>query len=130
MEILYKSTKEKSNFKYCSEILKNKEILNGFNKLGYCPVGQDIIECGNVKFDKTISGYLYLCYPLSVVIKENIKFNSLHSLIKEIRKTYSKIYKDYNSSIKYGIWGHGIYDLFIEGITIYKDNSIGVSIGS
>lgn len=130
MEIIYKNNKNKSNFTYCSEVFKNKEILNSFDKLGYCPVGQNIIECGDVKFEKEINGIVYLCYPLSVVVKENIKFNSLHTLIQEIKKAYRKIYKDYNSSIKYGIWGHSIYDLVIEGIKLYKDNSVNVSIGS
>lgn len=130
MEIIFKSTKNKSNFNYCSEIFNNKEILNGFNKLNYCPVGQDIYECGDVKFDKNIIGNLYISYPLSVVVKKEIKFNSLHTLIKEIRETYREIYKNRESAIKYGIWGHDIYDLQIEGIIIYKDYSIKVSIGS
>ena len=130
MEIIYKSTKNKSNFKYCSEIFKNKQILNGFNRLGYCPVDSNIIECGDVKFENTINGIIYLSYPLSVVIKENIKFNSLHSLIKEIRRVYHNIYKDYEASIKYGIWGHDISELCIEGIVIYSDYSVDVNIGS
>lgn len=130
METIFKTTSKKSNFEYLAEIFKNKEILNGFNKLNYCPVGQDIFECGEIKFDKNISGTLYLSYPLSVVVRNNIQFNSLHSLIKEIRNTYKEIYKNRESAIKYGIWGHDIYDLQIEGITIYKDYSVKVSIGS
>lgn len=130
MEIIFKNTKNKSNFEYCSEIFKNKKALNGFNNLNYCPVGQDIYECGDIKFDNDIRGYLYLSYPLSVVVKKEIKFNSLHSLIKKIRETYKEIYKDKESSIKYGIWGHDIYDLQIEKIVIYEDYSIKVSIGS
>lgn len=130
MEIIFKSTKNKSNFIYCSELFKNKKVLNSFNKLNYCPVGHNIIECGNVKFNKKISGKLYLCYPLSVVVENDIKFESLHELISEIRNSYKEIYKNYESSIKYGIWGHDIYDLVIESITIYDDNSISVGIGS
>lgn len=130
MEIIFKNTSKKSNFKYCSDIFKGKKVLNGFNKLNYCPVGQDIYECGDVKFDKQITGNLYLDYPLSVVVKKEITFDSLYSLIKEIRKTYGEIYKNRESAIKYGIWGHDIYDLQIEGIQIYKDYSINVSIGS
>lgn len=130
MEIIFKNTKNKSNFTYCSEIFKDKKVINGFNKLGYCPVGQDIIECGNIKFDKEMEGTLYLAYPLSVVVKKNIKYDSLHSLINAIRSAYQEIYKDYNSSIKYGIWGHSIYDLFIESITLYEEGLISVGIGS
>lgn len=130
MEIIYKSNKNKSNFAYCSELYKNKKILNGFNKLGYCPVGNSIIECGDIKFDEEINGVVYLCYPLSVVVKKNISFNSLHSLINEIRKAYREIYANQESAIKYGIWGHDIYDLVIESIIIYQDNSVNVNIGS
>lgn len=130
MEIIFKRNSDKSNFKYLSEIFENKEISNSFNKLNYCPVGQDIFDCGNLKFENEIEGFLYLSYPLSVVVKQKIKFNSLHSLINEIRKTYKEIYKNRESAIKYGIWGHDIYDLQIEGITVYKDYSVKVSIGS
>lgn len=130
MEIIYKSIKNKSNFAYCSELFKNKNILNGFNKFSYCPIGNDTLEIGDVKFDNTMKGILYLCYPLSVVVKAQIQFNSLYDLIKEIRKIYKEIYKNKESVIKYGVWGHDIYDLCIEGITIYKDNSIKVDIGS
>lgn len=130
MEIIFKSTKRKSNFTYCSELFKDKNPKNGFNKLGYCPVGNSITECENVLFEKELTGKLYLCYPLSVVIEEEIKYDSLHSLIEEIRRVYKEIYKDYNSVIKFGVWGHTIYDLVIESITVYDDNSVEVSIGS
>lgn len=130
MEIIFKTNNNKSNFKYLSEIFKDKIVLNGFNKLGYCPVGRDTLECGNISFNRTINGNLYLGYPLSVVVKENIKFDSLHSLINEIKRVYRKIYENRESAIKYGIWGHDIYDLQIEGIVIYTDYSVKVSIGS
>lgn len=130
MEIIYKSNKNKSNFTYCSELYKGKETLNGFNKLKYCPVGNNILEVGNVKFENKIQGVLYLCYPLSVVVKEEIEFDSLYLLINEIRRVYKEIYKDRESVIKYGVWGHDIYDLCIEGITLYKDGSVDVNIGS
>ncbi len=45
MEIIYKSTKGKSNFAYYTELFKNNKILNGFNKLGYCPISNNTIEC-------------------------------------------------------------------------------------
>ena len=32
MEIIYKTTEEKSNFSFCSDIFKDKKVLNGFNK--------------------------------------------------------------------------------------------------
>ena len=129
MEIIYKSTKQKSNFAYCSELYKDKETLNGFNSM-FEPIDIDEIQTGDISFGSDINGTLYLCYPLTVVIKEDIKFNSLHTLIEEIRRVYKDIYKDRKSLIKYGVWGHDICDLAIESIEVFKDGSVDVSIGS
>ena len=59
--------------------------------------------CRNVKFEDKIKGKLYICYPLTVVVKFDIEFDSLYSLISEIRKAYKKIYKDRNTMIKCGV---------------------------
>ena len=155
MEIIYKTTEEKSNFSFCSDIFKNKKVLNGFNKLDesiMCEsIADDDFNCQNVSFDKDIIAYLYLCYPFNVVIKNEIKFRDLYQLISEIRKTYRQIYheekKTMTKSIRknknlinrgisngiYGIWGHDIYDLVIEAIKVYETEDkpiIDVSIGS
>lgn len=133
MEIIYKTNDEMSNFAYCSKIFKGKTPLNGFNKVTetmFEQIGTKEYNSRNVYFNDTIEGTLYLCYPLSVVIKEKIKFSSLHELIKGIRDTYKKIYRSQKSIEKYGVWGHGIYDLCIESIKIYEGNIIDVSIGS
>ena len=99
MEIIFKTTKDKSNFTYFSELFKNKKILNGFNKLSESLLCEQILNnrfmCRNVK--------LYICYPLTVVVKFDIEFDSLYSLISEIRKAYKKIYKDRNTMIKCGV---------------------------
>lgn len=132
MEIIFKKNSKQSNFSYCADIFKGKEKLNGFNKMlesvELCePIEGKEFYVRDVKFDETIDGKLYLCYPLSVVVEQDIQFNSLHELITEIRKTYKTIYK---APIKYGIWGHYIGDLVIESITIYEGNLVDVSIGS
>ena len=102
MEIIYKSTKQKSNFTYCSEIFKEKDLLNAFDSL-IEPISTDEISVGNVKFEKPIDGNLYLCYPLTVVVKENIHFSSLHELIREIRRVYEEVYKNRKSMISCGV---------------------------
>lgn len=134
MEIIFKTTKDKSNFAFCSELYKNKKTLNGFNKLKemvICePISEDEFECRDVKFDETINGTLYICYPLSVVAKFDIKFNSLHTLITEIRKAYKEIYKNRKTMINCGVWGHDIYDLVIESINVCEGNLVDVNIGS
>lgn len=155
MEIIYKSTEEKSNFSFCSDIFKNKKVLNGFNKLEedlMCEmIADDEYNCQNVSFDKKIIADLYLCYPFSVVVKNEIKFKTLHELISEIRKTYRQIYHEEKKTMtqmikknkhlinrgfsngKYGIWGHDIYDLVIESIKVCETDDkpiIDVSIGS
>lgn len=134
MEIIFKTTKDKSNFTYFSELFKNKKILNGFNKLSESLLCEQILNnrfmCRNVKFEDKIKGKLYICYPLTVVVKFDVEFDSLYSLISEIRKAYKKIYKDRNTMIKCGVWGHDIGDLCIESIRVCEDNSIEVGIGS
>ena len=129
MEIIYKTCKAKSNFAYCSDIYKDKETLISFNHM--CEsVADDEFRGKDVKFDNDIEGTLYLCYPLTVVVKDSIKFNSLYTLISEIRRVYQEVYKDRKSMISCGIWGHDIYDLCIEGIEVFTDGSVDVSIGS
>lgn len=159
MEIIYVSTPKKSNFNYCSEIFENKKPLNGFNKMLekvdlFDRVDEKEFWTKNVKFDEEIIGELYLSYPFSVVVKETIKFSSLHELIKEIRRTYQAIYElEKGTSLKQampmceedpssplmnrnktngviGIWGHDIGDLVIESITLYEGNLVRVGIGS
>ncbi len=148
MEIIYNTNENKSNFAYCSELFKNKKVLNGFNKLNeelICePICNNSYNCQNILFEREITADLFLCYPFKVVVKETIKFKSLYELISEIRKTYHKIYhkeamslrkaKKNSSNIQFfGIWGHGIYDLCIESIKIIegdKNPLIDVSIGS
>lgn len=134
MEIIYKRNEEVSNYAYCDMIFKNKKALNGFNKMleqvEFEHVAGEEFNVQNVFFENPIQGTLYLCYPLNVVVKEKIEFDSLYSLISEIRRTYRQIYEEEATKRKYGIWGHGIYDLVIEAIKIYEDNLIDVSIGS
>lgn len=47
-------------------------------------------------------------------------------LFKRIRDDYRKIYK---TPLEYGIWGHGIDDLFLEGATL-DGNRLTLSMGS
>ena len=129
MEII--KTNQQSNFTYVSNLYKNLKVLNGFNKLNEVllseSVANDEINVQNILFENQINADLYLVYPLSVVVKTSIKFSSLHELINEIRKAYKEVYKDYN---KYGIWGHDIYDLVIESISILEGPIVRVGIGS
>lgn len=159
MEIVFVSTPNQSNFDYCSKLFKNKKPLNGFNKL---IENVDIVNrvddnefwSKNVYFDEEIEGILYLNYPFSVVVKDTVKFKSLHELISEIRRVYKEAYmleattsqkkampmyeEDPNSNLinrnktngVIGIWGHDIGDLVIESITLYEGNIIRVGIGS
>ncbi len=137
MEIVFVKTEKLSNFDYSNKVYKNKKVLNSFNKLEelmICePVASKEFEVNNVLFPNEISADLFLSYPLEVVVKQTITFKSLHELISQIRDTYKEIYEDEEKTHRYGIWGHSIYDLFIEGISIMegKDNPIvRVYIGS
>lgn len=155
MEIIFKSNENQSNFNYSSQLFKNKETLNGFNKLEetmfFERMDDSEFNCQNVSFDNEITADLILCYPFKVVVKEEIKFKTLHDLISEIRKTYHRIYSKEAETMKtlkkknpmlinrgisdgmFGIWGHDIYDLRIESIRIVKGENkplVDVSIGS
>lgn len=152
MEII--NTGNKSNFNYTRDLSRDRKVLNGFNKLSETILSEYIEDndyrVQNVLFEKPITADLYITYPLSVVVKETITFDSLYSLIKAIRSAYRKIYREEensmtkikpnkalfnrgNSNGKYGIWGHSIYDLVIESIRILegdKNPIVEVSIGS
>ena len=154
MEIIFKSNENQSNFNYSSNLFKNKKTLNGFNKLAETMLFERVdgseFDCQNVSFDKEITADLILCYPLKVVVREEIKFSTLHELISEIRKTYHKIYAKEAETLKairknkhlynrgtsdglFGIWGHDIYDLCISSIRIVEGDDkplIDVSIDS
>ena len=122
MEIVFDKTEEQSNFNYSSKLFKNKKVLNSFNK----PVASKEFEVKNMLFPEKIKADLLLSYPLEVVVKQTITFKSLYELITQIRNTYKEIYKEEKKTHKYGIWGHSIYDLYIEGISIMegRDNPI------
>lgn len=132
MKVIYENGNEKiSNFKYYASLFEEGKVLYKFNLVE--KVNSNEIECKNFTFNNKIEAKLYIDYPLSVVIEENIAFNTLHELISKIRNTYNQIFDINNKENKYGIWGHWIWDLVIEGITIYeKDNTILInsSIGS
>ena len=137
MEIVFDKTEEQSNFNYSSKLFKNKKVLNSFNKLQELMICEQVaskeFEVQDMLFPEKINADLFLSYPLKVVVKQPITFTSLYELISQIRDTYKKIYKEEKKTHKYGIWGHSIYDLYIEGISIMegKDNPIvKVYIGS
>lgn len=98
-------------------------------------------EVLNVKFD----------YPLSnkVVFKyEKNKGFSLRELVDNICKSYSQIYKEEKRTSKerggrmhgmlnrnktdgkYGIWGHDLGDLALEGLDISEDGTVNLWVGS
>ena len=132
MKMIYENEDGKiSNFEYYTNLFKEGKVLYNIDLIEQ--VDSNETECKNFTFNNEIKAKLYIDYPLSVVIEEDITFNTLHELISEIRNTYNKIFDINNKENKYGIWGHWIWDLIIEGITIYeKDNTILInpSIGS
>lgn len=130
MEVVFVKTEELSNFDYSNKIFKNKKVLNSFNKLEELMMCESVaskeFEVNNILFPNEVSADLFLSYPLEVVVRQPITFKSLYELITKIRDTYKEIYKEEEKTHKFGIWGHSIYDLFIEGISIMegKDNPI------
>lgn len=126
MEIKIINTGSESNFQYKSELRKENYIAIAFNQM-FEYLSDPSYEVKNCIFDKELVGKLCLVYPFRVFCEVEVKVNSLHELIKKISEVYYEIYKHPK---KYQIWGHSIYDLTINSIQIYKDNSITVGIDS
>jgi hypothetical protein len=75
---------------------------------------------------------LIINYPLDreyhFVIKTGKKGMGLIDLLRKIGKVYNKIYFDPD---KYGVWGHDIHDLQLEGINVdFKTKKITIEVGS
>ena len=77
---------------------------------------------------------LILDYPFGSVREHHFAINTgkkgmgLVALLGRIGKAYEKVYQDPD---KYGVFGHGIDDLQLEGIRInYKTRKIHLDIGS
>jgi hypothetical protein len=52
-------------------------------------------------------------------------------LVKEIGKSYQKIYKDANTTNPYNVWGHDVGDLVIERINVdFLTKKIKLAVGS
>lgn len=126
MEIKIKNFTEKSNFEADANFFKNKKITNSFNHINALVADRDL-HVKNIFFENKIVGSIILCYPFKTLVEVKISTNSLHDLIRTIRKAYRWIYKDPD---KYGIWGHTICDLSINSIKIYDNKFISVDIDS
>jgi hypothetical protein len=75
---------------------------------------------------------LIIDYPLSIDAVYQIKTGkagmSSFRLLKEIGKAYDDVY---NNQEKYGVWGHSIDDLALEGIKInHNTKMITIYVGS
>jgi hypothetical protein len=72
-------------------------------------------------------------YPLSkpyptFAIRTGKKGMTLDGILREVGKAYKKVYANTD---KYGIWGHDIGDLHVEGIQVnFKTKHIYLSMGS
>lgn len=78
---------------------------------------------------------LIIDYPIRNKVKVKIKTGKkglgFNGLIGRILKEYCKIYKDADSENKYGVWGHSMEDLAIEGIRVdHVKKIIDLCIGS
>lgn len=83
--------------------------------------------------NKTFS--LTIDYPLARSAKFNISTgkNGLTTigLINKIVKCYKKVYYKEDENGTYGIWGHDIGDLSLQGIDVdLKNNKISIHVGS
>lgn len=84
----------------------------------------------DIEFEKKIKGRLVIDYPIKNCVEFEVEYETLHDLVDEIRRAYHYVYKDVNKNNPFGVWGHDIGDLWIEGIEIYPGNVIHLKIGS
>lgn len=84
----------------------------------------------DIDFKKSIKARMTIDYPVENYVEFEVEFKTLHELVDEIRRAYHFVYKDADKGNPFGIWGHDIGDLWIEGISIYPGNIIDLSIGS
>jgi len=137
-----------------AKISKNvaSRILHAYNGERYFSYNaKNYVEKDNGSLD----GKAYITYPLNVVVEIDIKnCRTTGELLWIISRAYKKIYKEENSTSKikeisskdrckrgglqnrnttngsYGIWGHDLRDLYFEGIEIYDNRRIHISMGS
>ena len=80
---------------------------------------------GNIRLKPNTDYKLIIDYPLSCkaefIIKCDGKGLDLQGLVKKIINSYYEIYENEK---KYGIWGHDIVDLYLEGITVDHSKKI------
>ncbi len=84
----------------------------------------------DIDFGRKVKGRLTVDYPIENYVEFEIEYKTLHDLVDEIRRAYHYVYKDVNKDNPFGVWGHEIGDLYIEGIEIYPGNVIDLKIGS
>jgi len=73
-----------------------------------------------------------LDYPLNKEYKFEVKGPlNAYDLCIHIVKEYQKIYKENEQGGKWGIWGHSIDDLYIEGLRVnYEKKTVRIDMGS
>jgi hypothetical protein len=84
---------------------------------------KDVLQGMDTRIEDT-EVVLVISYPLAVVAKFKIKSKTgftMIQLVKHICRAYKKIY---NNDEKYGIWGHDIGDLVVEGVRIRRRKGV------
>jgi len=88
---------------------------------------------GKRYLDKEYTDLLFeIDYPLSTKVEVKIsKAKTIADILLPIADVYKNvIYADAEKENKYGVWGHGIGDLYFEQITINEDGKCDLFIGS
>ena len=88
---------------------------------------------GKRYLDKEYSDLVFeIDYPLSTKVEVKIpKAKTIADILVPIADVYKNtIYADADKDNKYGVWGHGISDLYFEGIVIKETQVSELFIGS
>jgi hypothetical protein len=83
---------------------------------------------GNFLYEYFPGGKVIIDYPLEKRAEYKIPaVKSIGELLWYIARKYKNVYKNHK---KFGVWGHFFGDLYFEGVTVHKNNTITLIIGS
>lgn len=141
------------------DIIKSFDNIRGWfygYEFGFSKLNEESMEYENYngleffKDDESPEEFeIYLDYPLSCMAKATVKARTNLELAVRIADMHHQIYEEENESStipegqasenlinrnrtngKYGIWGHVLSDLVLEGLQIHEGNKVTVYVGS
>lgn len=99
----------------------------------YIASGESILVDRDELITPLTSLILVISYPLKVTTEVHVYSSTgftRFQFVEALFSAYTAIYEEEASSGKYGIWGHHLGELFLEGAEIDSEGRVHLSIGS